>query len=535
MTYTVPVVVSGGGPVGLMAALDLHHRGVRVLLVERNLGTTQHPKMDVTNGRSLEHFRRLGIADRIRDVAVPRHHPMDVAWVTRLHEWELTRFRYDDVNRVREATRARNDGTQPLEPSMRLSQIVLEPELVRILRQCSGVELRFGWAVTRVVQDEEGVTATITESATGRDEQVRCALLAGCDGAGSAVRQQLGIKSDGRYDVVRLFMVHFRSTHRELLQKFGIAWHYQSPIGGTLIAQDDAEIWTLHAPIDPSQTASINPVELVHNSLGVEFPLEVLQANAFSLHLVVADHYGHNRVWMAGDSVHQFIPTGGYGMNTGICDAADLAWKFAAVLQGWGGPKLLSSIESERRPIALQNRDMSERHMNIRIKIAERYDPMIHEDSEAGVEARQKLTRIIDDFGNLENEALGIEIGYRYRESPIICHEGSEPSWSAGESRPSTWPGSRAPHVFLEDGSAIFDTFGPGFTLLRFAHVDTRPMEDAARARGVPLVIVDVRDHHAAKLYVRQLVLVRPDQHVAWRGNEMPADCYAIVDRIRGA
>ena len=534
MTTTVPVLIAGGGPVGLMAALDLHSRGIRVLLVERNPGTTRHPKMDVTNGRSLEHFRRLGVAERIRNVAVPRHHPMDVSWVTRLSEWELARFRYSDVNRARELIRTRNDGTQPLEPNMRLSQIVLEPELVRMLRECPGVELRFGWTLTQFTQNDQGVTATIVETLTGREEKIHCALLAGCDGAGSAVRETLGIPSRGAYEVVRLFMVHFRSTHRELLQKFGIAWHYQSPIGGTLIAQDDAEIWTLHAPIDPAE-ANTDPVELVHRCLGAQFPLEVLQANAFSLHLVVADKYGLGRAWMAGDAVHQFIPTGGYGMNTGICDAVDLSWKFAAVLQGWGGPKLLDSIGTERRPIALQNRDMSERHMNVRIKIGELYDPLIHDSTDAGAQARWRLRQVIDELGNLENEALGIEIGYRYRDSPIVCHEASEPRWDAREYIPSTWPGVRAPHVFLEDGSAIFDQFGPGFTLLRFRAVDTAPLEEAARARAVPLRTVDVRDSRAASLYEHNLVLIRPDQHVAWRGERAPSDSMAIIDQVRGA
>jgi 2-polyprenyl-6-methoxyphenol hydroxylase-like FAD-dependent oxidoreductase len=179
----VPVLVVGGGPVGLTTALALQRRNIRVLVVERNPTTTRHPKMDVTNGRSMEHFRRLGIADRIRDIAVPRDHCMDVAWVTRLSEWELARFEYVNVHEWHDNIRAQNDGSQPLEPNMRLSQVVLEPALREILETCPLVDLRFGWAFESLTQDAEGVTATIRNTATGVTETVRCALLAGCDGS----------------------------------------------------------------------------------------------------------------------------------------------------------------------------------------------------------------------------------------------------------------------------------------------------------------------------------------------------------------
>jgi 2-polyprenyl-6-methoxyphenol hydroxylase-like FAD-dependent oxidoreductase len=535
MTITVPVLVVGGGPVGLMTAFDLQSRGVRVLLIERNCGTTRHPKMDITNGRSLEHFRRLGIAERIRDVAVPRDHPMDVSWVTRLNEWELARFRYPDVNTAREQMRQKNDGTQPIEPNMRLSQIVFEPEFVRILEESPRVDVRFGWALTGFTQDIAGICATIRETSTGRVEEVRCELMAGCDGAGSLIRQQLGFAWQGQQNVARFYLVHFRSTQRQLLQKFGLAWHYQSPIEGTLIAQDDEEVWTLHPPLTAQDESTVDPARLVHRALGEEFPLEVLQANAWSPHLVAANGFGRGRVWMAGDSVHQFIPTGGYGMNSGICDAADVAWKFAAVLEGWGGPRLLESIDAERRPVAFENRDASERHMGVRIRIAEQYDPTVHEGSAAGAAARARMAQVILEYGNAENEALGIEIGYRYRQSPVICHEPNEPRWHLLEYVPSTWPGVRAPHVFLEDGRAIFDLFGPGFTLLRFGEANTGEFEGAARARGVPLRTVDIVDRRARELYERPLVLIRPDQHVAWRGDRAPRDPLAIIDHVRGA
>jgi 2-polyprenyl-6-methoxyphenol hydroxylase-like FAD-dependent oxidoreductase len=532
----VPVLVVGGGPVGLSTALELQSRGIRTLLVERNLSTTRHPKMDVTNGRSMEHFRRLGVAERIRDAAVPREHRMDVAWVTRLNEWELTRFPYPDVNAWRDVIRTKNDGTQPLEPNMRLSQVVLEPVLRDALVESPLVEVRFGWGFESLAQDADGVTATLRAAATGETVQIRCQLLAGCDGGGSLVRQELGLAAEGRHSIRRYFMVHFRSQARDLLQRFGIAWHYQSPISGTLIAQDDEETWTLHTVIaDDADVSAIRPDQLAFECLGREFPIEVLQANAWSPHLVVANGYGRGRVWMAGDAVHQYIPTGGYGMNTGICDAVDLAWKYAAVLQGWGGPRLLESIEAERRPVAARNLEASGAHMDVRVRIAEAYDPRIHEDSAEGAAAREACAHLIREFGNAENEALGIELGYRYRDSPVICHEDDEPPWRLLDYVPSTWPGVRAPHLFLEDGAAIFDRFGPWFTLVRFTEASAAPLVDAAKARGVPVTVLDIRDAHARSVYERDFVLVRPDQHVAWRGDAMPQDAMAVIDRIRGA
>ena len=532
----IPVLVAGAGPVGLVTALELQARGIRTLVVERNPTTTRHPKMDVTNGRSMELFRRNGLAESIRDAAVPRENCMDVAWVTRLSEWELARFHYPNTDDWHANIRARNDGSQPLEPNMRMSQVVLEPVLRQVLERSPLVELRFGWALESFEQDKSGATARIRNTASGEEETVRCKLVAGCDGGSSRVREALGIDCEGSWSIIPFYMVHYRTSAKALMQPFGVAWHYQSPVGGTLIAQDENETFTLHTILPPGvDPDGVDARALLFESLGCEFPCEILQANPWSPHLVVAESYGSGRAWLAGDSAHQYIPTGGYGMNTGVGDAVDLAWKFAAVLHGWGGQRLLESIGAERRPVALTNREASKTHMGVRLEIAQGYSPVIHEVSSAGAEARARYGELIAALGNAENESLGIELGYRYRDSPIICTEDNEPEWRLRDYVPTTWPGVRAPHVFLETGEAIFDLFGPWFTLLRFTDTDIEPLVDAARERGVPLSVVDIRDANAHRIYERDLVLVRPDQHVAWRGNAMPEAPLAVIDRIRGA
>src|SRR5882672_7422979 len=233
--------------------------GVRCLLVERNPTTTRHPKMDITNGRSMELFRRLGLVDTLRAAAVPEQNNFDVSWITSLAREqggrELHRFRYPSVVDKRAEIRRRNDGSQPREPAMRVSQVVIEPVLQAAILDHPLVDARWGVAFEDFQQDADGVTATLRTVETGATEQVRCDFLAGCDGGSSIVREKLGIGLEGRAAVAHRYMIHFRSDARDILQAFGVAWHYQTD-KGTLIAQDDKDTWTLQTRpptgVDPS-------------------------------------------------------------------------------------------------------------------------------------------------------------------------------------------------------------------------------------------------------------------------------------------
>lgn len=563
----VPVLIAGGGPVGLTLALALARQGVAAILVERNPSTTTHPKMDITNGRSMELFRQLGVADELRKVAVPEDHPFDVSWVTKLDGWELARFRYPTPAERRALIRECNDGTTTLEPAMRVSQALLEPALKSVLESLAPqIDIRFGWALDTFTQDADGVDAVIRCPATGETRTIRAQFLAGCDGAGSVVRKGLGICLDDidprglalhelglrrllpaairayltdreRPMDGRIFLIHFTSPNRELFERFGTAWHTQSPEGWTLISQNDRDTWTLHTPLGVGIDAdAIDPKQFLFTKLGIAFDCDIICANAWRPRLSLADSYGSGRVWLAGDSAHQVVPSGGYGMNTGVGDAVGLGWMLAAIVQGWADHRLLEAYEAERRPVAIRNRAASARHTLVRLAIKTLYRKAIHSQGWNGERSRRRLAREILDLGNLENEADGIEFGYRYDGSPVICNESHTVAADHMHAyAPGTQPGTRPPSLFLEDGRAVFDLFGLGFTLLRFADLDVDSLAAAAADRGVPLEIVDIRDDRARTLYERDLVLIRPDHHVAWRGDAVPDRPGPILDRIRGA
>ena len=552
-TIEVPVLIAGGGPVGLTMAVELSHYGVGCLLVERNATTTRHPKMDLTNGRCMELFRRTGMADRIRAVGVPHDSNYDIIWASDLKpgSHELHRFCYPS-NRIEYwRRRTQNDGTLTLEAPLRVSQILIEPVMKAMAEAAPGVEVRFGTRLESFTQDENGVVAIVVDEASGERTEVRAKYLAACDGGNSTVRAQLGVESEGRLGAAHMYLVHFRSRDYELLHQFGQGWHYQCG-WGQVVAQDDKEQWTLHSLVPPDAGFdSIDPRKLVVDLMGRDFDFEVLVANPVTLNYQVAHQYRIGRTFLVGDAAHQFVPTGGYGMNTGIPEASNLSWKIAAALHGWGGEALLSSYHDERHPVARISKATSERHLGIRAAIYQAYLKAgdISSDTPDAEASRRRLGRVIADLGNGENEAWGTEHGYRYESSPVIPDEpGYAPAFDTMVATPSTWPGSRLPSVFLPDGSAVHDLLGKWFTLIVLDGSDTAPIEAAAAKTGVPLDILHIRDGNAAKIYEKPLILVRPDHHVAWRGDALPMptdlgawrteavleDCEALLHKVCG-
>jgi 2-polyprenyl-6-methoxyphenol hydroxylase-like FAD-dependent oxidoreductase len=532
----IPVLIAGGGPVGLTLSLELAHYGIRSTVAEKNPATTRHPKMDLTNGRSMELFRQLGIADKLRKVGVPVENCFDITWITSLAGHELCRFAYPSSAEGAAIRRRQNDGTLTAEAPMRVSQIVIEPALKEAADASALVETWFGWKVESFAEDASGVTTQLRHHESGERREVRSLFLVGCDGGSSTVRNQLGIKLEGTHEAAWAYMVHFRSNDRELLQRFGIAWHYQTG-SGVLIAQNDKDIWTLQAFLPPGVRGDgMDPKEILEQWVGRKFDYEILVANPWCAHFVLAEKFRKGRVFIAGDACHQYMPTGGYGMNSGVADAANLGWKLSAAIAGWGGPALLDSYEAERRPVDMMSSKTSERHLGIRIQLAGLYMEAgdLTGTAPADEAKRKELGRKILELGNAENEGWGAEHGYRY-DSPVISSEtGTPPPFDPLSYTPSTWPGSRLPHVFLADGSAVYDHLGKGLTLLAFDDSNTAAIESEAAKRSIPLTVLRLKDANAQRIYQRRLVLVRPDHHVAWRGDVLPADCGAVLARVSG-
>lgn len=532
----VPVLIAGGGPVGMTLALELARYGVRTLLVEKNPSTTRHPKMDITNGRSMELFRRLGIVNNLRAAGVSADNPFDVSWITSLTGHELHRFRYETPNEFGDRIRRDNDGRQPVEPPLRVSQVVIEPVLKAAIDANPLIDVHFGTRFSRIIsQDEKGVTSEVISS-SGEVVVIRSAYLAGCDGGGSKVRADIGIGLDGEFEFARAFMVHFRSDDRALLQRWGQTWHYQNAFG-SLIAQNDTDIWTLQAWILPGMDESQMTAESVLEGwVGRSFDYEILQANPWGAHFVVAQKYVNGRVALAGDAAHQYVPTGGYGMNSGIADAAGLGWVLAALVNGWGGPHLLDAYERERRPVAWNCLSASKRHMGVRMAIGDVYLESGDLEGEAPdfEHRRAEAARRIEALGNAENESWGVELGYRYDGSPIIFSHEDAPVVDPLVYEGSTWPGGRLPSVFLDDGSALHDHLGLYFTLIVMNGEDVSAFVNAASERGVPLKVIRPDDPAARRVLDHGIILVRPDQHIVWRGSEVPVECAYILDVATG-
>jgi 2-polyprenyl-6-methoxyphenol hydroxylase-like FAD-dependent oxidoreductase len=450
-----PVLISGAGPVGMTLALELASHGVRSALVERNPHTTTFPKMDLTNVRSMELYKRLDLASDIRAAGVGSAHSFDVIFAASMAGEEVVRWSLPSVDQMR-ATIADegHNGSQPREPWQRISQIQMEELLMLRCLESQHIEVLRPFRVTNVEQDADGVVTTMVSREGDEERSVRSSYVVGCDGANSAVRESLGITESGDRAVAMLSQVHFRSTDLRALHAHGQFWHvfFLGRGFAAIIAQDEIDTWTVHQQLfEDVRLSDLDPMRSVHETLGRDIEVDtLLETSIWRPNVLVADRYRDGRVFLAGDAAHEVIPTGGYGMNTGIADAVDIGWKLAALIQGWGGPGLLESYEPERQSIAVANRDHSFRHLAVHLQAQEMADEaLIAADTPEGAEHRARLAEHYTKERG-ENESWGVELGYRYDESPIIAHEHGEPpeqTWNEYSS--TTWPGSRAPHVTL--------------------------------------------------------------------------------------
>ncbi len=546
----VPVAIVGGGPVGLMLALFLDFYGVRSVLFNSAATTRWHPKGSTESSRTMEHLRRLGIADDIRKLGLPGDHPTDVAYFTRFGGYELARLPMPSADEVSRRIAAAPTTDQVPEPIHRANQMHVERFLFAHACRRPSIVMRFGWQVDDFAETPSGVVVQAVPENGGAPEHWRAQYLIGCDGGRSFVRHRLGVKFQGdagieqRYFGGRMFSTYVRlpNLYRDFL-KNRRAWQYWAvnpDIRSSLIAVNGVDEFLFRTqarvPDQPPEDEAV--ADAMRRCVGAETKLEIVAHEPWTAGMaLVAERFGAGRVWLAGDAVHLFTPTGGFGMNTGIDDAVNLAWKLAAMVQGWGGPRLLESYEIERRPIAVRNTNAA-RQLTLNIgetSIA----PEIEQDSAAGEGARAAAGKMLSGFGE-QFASLGVQLGARYDGSPIIVADDAPPSDDFINYRPSSVPGGRAPHVWLdggrEAGSSLFDRLGTGFTLLRFGSKppDASAMLAAAAHRKIPLTILDVFGDDARDLYACDLVLIRPDQHVAWRGSRPAPGCDQLLAQVVG-
>jgi 2-polyprenyl-6-methoxyphenol hydroxylase-like FAD-dependent oxidoreductase len=531
------VLVVGAGPVGLTLAVDLGRRGVRCTLVEKKAAPEFLPKMERCNARTMEIFRRMGIVDEVRAAGLDRSVPMDVYIALAMNEPPLLRLPYPSVAEAQAQIAACNDGTMPREPYQLISQYTLEPLLKRIAEGLPSVTVRYGHEFVCVSQDADGATATVRDP-DGRTSEIRARYVVGCDGGASPVRKQLGIQLRGEGNLMRFYQALFHAP--DLFDRIPIGdgpghgrhYHIADAQATFLIMQDSTKHWTLHAVVDIPEAMAAQ----FERTIGVPLPYQMLYVGEWKQNLLLADRYGAGRVFLAGDSVHLVIPTGGLGMNTGVGDAIDLSWKLEATLRGWGGPNLLASYEIERRQVGDRNVGASRYASQGRRKWRSQYRPDIRDATPDGQATRENLARVANVEQRKTNEMIGAELGYRYVGSPIVWEEPGGPEHLFREYVPMTWPGARLPHVWLRDGRSVHDAIGDGYTLLRLggSAADTGDLERAMRARQAPFTELTIDEATPRDVYGYDLILVRPDLHVVWRGNAPPADAAHLAAVVTG-
>jgi 2-polyprenyl-6-methoxyphenol hydroxylase-like FAD-dependent oxidoreductase len=512
------VLIVGAGPTGLTLAVDLGKRGVRCTIVEQKPAPQFLPKMERCNARTMEIYRRMGIAGRIRAAGLPAQCPMDVYIVLSLAEPPLYHLHYPSVEEYRAQIARCEDASQPLEPYQLVSQYTLEPLLKSIAQSLPTVSVRYGCEFLAFSQDSAGVTTTLKTG--GEMQTLRAAYLVGCDGGSSPVRRQLGIELAGDANLLELRQALYYCEDLYERIPIGKGRHYHVADGQNtfLIVQDSTRHFTLHALVERDEDMAAQ----FERTIALPLKYEMLYVGKWRQNLLLAERYGEGRVFLAGDAVHLVIPTGGLGMNSGVGDAIDLSWKLAATLQGWGGPNLLGSYEIERRQVGERNVAASRFASQGRRKWRSMYRPDIRENPET----RANLARVAYAEQPKSNEMIGAELGYRYAGSPLVWPEpGAPPQHDFLEYRPTTWPGARLPHVWLKDGTAVQDRIGYdlGYTLLRLGgRTDISGLVSAFASLGAPLRMLDLPEERARDLYGCDLILLRPDMHIVWRGNRAP-------------
>jgi 2-polyprenyl-6-methoxyphenol hydroxylase-like FAD-dependent oxidoreductase len=544
-----PVLIVGGGPVGLSLAAELGWRGNACMLVEERTEPTKHPKATLLGARSMEYFRRWGITDTIYAAALPPEVNYFITFCTRLAGKELYRVTSpsirETIERPPEVMKKYRELSWSPYYKTQIGQQAVEPVLWRFAAAQPGVTLRHGWRFDSFTDHGSHVESRITDIASGSSESVRSQYLVACDGGPSAIRKTLSIRMNGRGRMRANVSFYFRSAEFLSIHGKGLGnlyFVFAPDAFGVFTAIDGRDFWNFqYYFLDPTkEMQGLDAREVLTRAVGRPFDFELLGIQHWHHHQSVARRWRAGNVFLAGDAAHLFVPTGGVGMNTGIGDAVDLGWKLDATLKGWAGPRLLDSYEEERKPIAIRNSVISANNSDKIDMVMDEIAPEIEADTLQGEAHRAYITGRIRWMARQFNSG-GTHLGYRYVESPVIAGDGTpEPPDDFMQVVPSTWPGSRAPHAWLTTdtsvrGKSTLDWYGRGFVLVRAPDApDATPLVDALVARGAACC-VETLPASLLALYEKPLVLVRPDGHACWRGDYPPPEPDALAARVTGA
>lgn len=543
------VLIAGGGPCGLMLANELGRRGVRALLVEPKTGTAFNPQANATQARTMEHFRRLGFAHEIRAQGLPPDHPTDIAYFTRFSRHELARLRLPTAAQAAATVKRLGGSWSAAELPHRISQKFVEATLLQHAREWPGIDMRHGWRLRDFNDKSTYVEAEIASVDGASTAKVTARYLVGVDGARSLVRRQLGIEYGGATGFKRDFMggkmfaIYFRAPTFHGAFPHDKAWMYVSVNAqrrSFMASVDGVSEFAFHAAIHEGEDAEAwtedDARRVFSQAMGCELPIEILSMLTWTAgHALVAERFQRGRVFLGGDAAHLFTPTGGLGYNTAVEDAVNLGWKLAHVVQGRSSESLLATYEVERKPLAERNTAYAKRFADSVGLFRVTED--LEQDTPAGERARQAAAAHLDAHVKLEFNIPGVTFGGRYDGSPIVIPDGTvPPKDEPNEYAPTACPGGRPPHAWLADGRSLYDSFHAEWTLLVLGPEapDATAFEFASRHCGLDLKLVRHADPTLLALYEQPLVLIRPDQMVAWRGQD-GSNASAILRTCAGA
>jgi 2-polyprenyl-6-methoxyphenol hydroxylase-like FAD-dependent oxidoreductase len=527
-----PVVIIGAGPSGLSLAIELGSRGIKCLVVERNDRVGYSPRAKTTNVRTRTHLRRWGIADRLAEVSpFGVHYPANVHFVTRLGGYHLAL-----IENASNCAPTRNQDYP--EHGQWVPQYKLEQVLREHAERLPGVELRFRTEFLAATQDEHRVEVTLRDLETDSALVLHADYLVGADGARSTVREIIGAKMSGNLSLSRNYNIVFRAPGLTAAHRHGpgiMYWHV-NPVAPSLIGpMDQDDIWFFEPTRLPEgfKITKDSAAALIRESTGIDLPYEILSCDEWTASSLIATHYRDRRIMLVGDACHLHPPFGGYGMNMGVADGVDLGWKIAALCSGWGGPALLECYEQERR--CVHNTVIAEAVANHAVLSNEFWRDDLELPGPEGEAARRVVGERILASKKREFHTLGTVLGYCYENSPIIQNDGTPVEQKDTRSYvPSSRPGCLAPHFWRADGTSLYDCFADGFALVCRPGADPLELEqalDEARRLKAPLRVVPLAAGEPLERYSQLLTLVRPDQHVAWRGQHWKP---GVLERATG-